>query len=307
MKYFDIPDKEFEELCNTEVDDLEFSVRTYNVLKRCGCETLADVAYLTVEEIQTAKNASQRALGEVQEKLAERNVFLMTQEEKQQILDGTDNPMVLRRQIMVLESREKKSQETIRRYAREKSDEWNEVKANRTRALNEARGIVRTSPYPIARLLESMYFGKSALEGCAFCGIFDLYTEYGCFLEQDSMRDKSMEHSCEECIETFLANYYWEKRMSAKLAAERGEAPKMIRVDCCAGSMSGRCPVCKQLLNYDKNKHYCFRCGTFLNWDEENWDEETRECMAWYMEDDDDEYDCDGELTDEETGDGDEA
>ena len=101
MKYFDIPDKEFEELCNTEVDDLEFSVRTYNVLKRCGCETLADVAYLTVEEIQTAKNASQRALGEVQEKLAERNVSLMTQEEKQQILDGTDNPMVLRRQIMV--------------------------------------------------------------------------------------------------------------------------------------------------------------------------------------------------------------
>lgn len=297
MNYFDMPDKEFEELCNTEIDELAFSVRTYNMLKRCGCETLADVAYLTVEEMQKAKNATQRALKDVQEKLAERNISLMTQEEKQQFLDKANDLMVLRRQMMILEGRQKKSQEQIRRYERESNDEWKKITENRKQALKEARGIVRTSPYPIARLLEFMYFGQSALEGCRFCSIFDLHNEYVCFVEADSMEDKNLEHSCEECIETFLADYYWEKRMSAKFAAERGEAPKMIRMQRYGSELYGRCPVCKTRILYSKNQHYCFRCGTFLNWDEENWDEETRNHVSWWFEDDDDEW------TDEEAGD----
>ena len=116
MKYFDIPDEEFEEFYNTELDELDFSVRAYNMLKRLGCETLTDVAYLSIEEIQNAKNAGKRQLNEVQEKLAERNIALMTQEEKENILNESDNPVVLKRQIRLLEHREKKSQETIRRY-----------------------------------------------------------------------------------------------------------------------------------------------------------------------------------------------
>lgn len=281
MKYFDIPDEEFEEFYNTELDELDFSVRAYNMLKRLGCETLTDVAYLSIEEIQNAKNAGKRQLNEVQEKLAERNIALMTQEEKENILNESDNPVVLKRQIRLLEHREKKSQETIRRYQRENDAEWNEVRANRTRALNEARGIVRTSPYPIARMLESMYFGPSAKEGCRFCNIFELRNEYGCFVEVDSMAGNDLTHSCEECIETFLADYYWGKRMSAKLAAERGEAPKVIRLNTNSFTLGmwGRCPVCNVENKYSSDANYCFRCGTALNWDEENWDKEIRESV----------------------------
>ena len=303
MNYFDIPDKEFDELYNTKIEELEFSVRTYNTLKRCGCETLADVAYLTIEELQKAKNVTGRTLKDVQEKLAERNISLMTQEERQQLLDEADNAMILRRQNMILEGIKQKNQETIRRYQRENDAEWNEVRANRTRALKEARGIVRTSPYPIARLLEDMYFGLSAKEGCRFCAIFELWNEYGCLVEVDSMEGNDLTHSCEECIETFLADYYWGKRMSAKIAAERGEVPKVIRMDTRMGDVRGRCPVCKQLMYYDSYVHYCCRCGSILNWDEENWDEEKK--MSWHhdeydVEDDDDEYDVEDVDGDEE-------
>ena len=294
MNYFDISEKEFEELCNTEIDELGFSVRTYNLIRRCGCRTLAELAYMSVEEVQKERKASQRALDEVQEKLAERKISLMTQEEKQQFLSETDNPQVLRRQIIILEGREKKSQELIRCYEREKKDEWQEIKKNRKRALKAAHGIIHTSPYPIASLLNAMYFGASAKEGCGFCGIFDLWSKH-CFLEEDSQKGNELNLSCEECIETFLADYYWEQRMSAKLAEEHGEAPKMIRMYICGGELIGRCPVCKQLYSYSKYKNYCFRCGSFLNWDEENWDEETRERVNLLFFDD--------EFTDEEVDD----
>ena len=268
MNYFDIPDEEFEELCNTEIEDLDFCVRTYNVLKRGGCATVAELAYMSVEEVQNTRKPSARTLAEVQEKLAERNISLMTQTEKQQFISETDNPKVLRRQIKRLEEREKRSQEKICCYEREKKDEWQEIKENRKRALKEARGIVHTSPYPIASILRSMYFGQSVKEGCGFCGIFDLWNKH-CFVEEDSREENNLNDSCEECIETFLTDYYWGQRMTAKLEEERGETPKMIRMNTCGGDLIGRCPVCKQRHSYNKDEHYCFRCGSFLNWDEE--------------------------------------
>lgn len=300
MNYFDISDEEFEELFNTGIEDLDFCVRTYNALKRWGCKTVAELAYMSVEEVQKVRNLRPRAIAfkEVQEKLAERNISLMTQEEKQQILSETDNPKVLRRQIKRLEEREKSSQEKICCYEREKKDEWQEIKKNRKRALKEARGIVHTSPYPIASILRTMYFGQSAKEGCGFCEIFDLWNRH-CFVEDDSRDGNDLNDSCEECIEIFLADYYWGQRMSAKLAEERGEVPKMIRMNICGGDLIGRCPVCKQRHRYNKNEYYCFRCGSFLNWDEENWDEKTRENVYSCFYDDDDEF------NEEEVSDGD--
>lgn len=289
MQYFDIPEKEFEELSNTELDKLDLSVRLYNALRRNDCRTLADLAYLSVEEIQKMRFMPKRALETIQEKLAEQNITLMTQAEKEHILGETDNPVVLKRQIQILESREKLHQKEISGYRRARDVEWEKVQANRKRSLNEARGIVRTSPYPIARLLETMYFGRSAKEGCSFCDIFELWDEYGCFVETDSQEGRELTHSCEECIEKFLADYYWGKRMAAKLAAERGEAPQMIRMSSnWQGGLTGCCPVCGKYSDYHKDVNYCVRCGTYLNWDEVNWDEETIEKLDWCMDDDDD-------------------
>ncbi len=284
MNYFEIPDKEFEEFCKRKIDELGLSVRTYGVLKRCGCDTIAEAAYLTEEDILKVKSASQRAVDEVQEKLAEQNLSLMTQEEKQKFLRETDNLVILRRKIRTLELREKRNKEQIRRQARGTNDEWNRIKKNRDRALKEARGIVHTSRYPVARLLESMYFGQSALEGSSVCAIFELWEEH-CFLEDDTQEGENADQSCEECIETFLADYYWGKRMAAKLAEERGKAPKMMRLRLVGSELSGRCPACKQLHHYSRQEHYCFRCGTFLNWDEENWDEEIRRQLDCLDED----------------------
>lgn len=286
MNYFEIPDKEFEELCKVDIDELEFSVRAYGVVKRCGCDTIAEVAYLTDEDIMKVKNSSQNILNEVREKLETRNISLMTQEEKQHFLSESDNPVVLRRQIMTLESRAKKNEEQIRRLSRLENDKWRQIEKIRNRTLKEARGITQTSRYPVAGLLESMYFGQSSMEGCSFCGIFELWNEH-CFLEDDAQEENGLDHSCEECIETFLADYYWEERMAAKLAEERGRAPKMMRMRLVGGNLSGRCPSCGQLHRYSRHEHYCFRCGTYLNWDEENWDEETRQQADWFEEDED--------------------
>ncbi|MGN0140965.1 MAG: DNA-directed RNA polymerase subunit alpha C-terminal domain-containing protein [Roseburia sp.] len=219
MNFFDIPEKELEELYNTEIDELEFSVRTYNCLRRGRCDTVAKLAYVSIEEVQEMKNMSQHGLKEVQEKLAARNISLMTQEEKQQLLTQTENPDVLRRRMMILEHREKESQETIRRLERESNNKWKKIKEKQNRALMEARGIVRTSSHPIARLLESMYFGDSANEGCRFCDIFELWNEH-CFAKEDG---DEVEHSCEECIETFLADYYRGQYMSGLVEDEEDE------------------------------------------------------------------------------------
>lgn len=204
MNFFDIPEKELEKLYNTEIDELEFSVRTYNCLRRGRCDTVAKLAYVSIEEVQEMENMSQHGLKEVQEKLAARNISLMTQEEKQQLLAQTENPDVLRRRMMILEHREKESQETIRRLERESNNKWKKIKEKQNRALLEARGIVRTSKHPIARLIESMYFGDSASEGCRFCDIFELWNER-CLAKEDG---DEVERSCEKCIETFLAAYY---------------------------------------------------------------------------------------------------
>lgn len=204
MKFFDIPEQELEELFHTEIDELEFSVRTYNSLRRGRCDTLAKLAYASMEEVQEMENMTQRGWQEVQEKLAARNISLMTQAEKQKFLAQTENPDVLRRRMMILEHREKENQETIRCLERENNSKWKKIKEKQNRALLEARGIVRTSKHPIARLVESMYFGDSASEGCRFCDIFELWNE-NCPVKGDG---DELERSCEKCIETFLAAYY---------------------------------------------------------------------------------------------------
>lgn len=270
MKFFDIPDAELEKLYDTGNDELEFSVRVQNALKRAFCYSVAELAYMSVEEVQGLKRMPKNALEEVQEKLAARNISLMTQAEKEQLLSEKDNLNVLRKKIFMLERKEKEKQDTIERLKQEAHLKWEEGQKKRKRALKEARGVYCTSRYPMAGLLEMMYFGDSAYEGCRICDILELWDER-CLLEEDAVDGAEMQYSCEECIEKFLADYYWGQKLQAKLSAERNEAPKVMRgsYNSIYGRMEGYCPVCKYKISYCEGENFCSRCGSPFSWDEE--------------------------------------
>jgi DNA-directed RNA polymerase subunit alpha len=54
-----------------KIDDLDFSVRTYNCLKRQGIETLDELRNYTPEELMGIRNFGQKSLDEVADKLTE--------------------------------------------------------------------------------------------------------------------------------------------------------------------------------------------------------------------------------------------
>lgn len=54
-----------------KVDDLDFSVRTYNCLKRQGIETLDELRNYTEEELMNIRNFGQKSYDEVRDKLKE--------------------------------------------------------------------------------------------------------------------------------------------------------------------------------------------------------------------------------------------
>jgi DNA-directed RNA polymerase subunit alpha len=61
---------------DVKVDDLDFSNRTYNCLKRQGIETLEELRNYSEEELMNIRNFGQKSLDEVIEKLKEYNLEL---------------------------------------------------------------------------------------------------------------------------------------------------------------------------------------------------------------------------------------
>ena len=59
-----------------KIDDLDFSNRTYNCLKRQGIETLEELSGYTEEELMNIRNFGQKSLDEVKDKLKEYNLGL---------------------------------------------------------------------------------------------------------------------------------------------------------------------------------------------------------------------------------------
>jgi DNA-directed RNA polymerase subunit alpha len=51
------------------IEDLDLTVRTYNILKREGIETVADIAELTLKDLATFRNMGVRQVNEVKAKL----------------------------------------------------------------------------------------------------------------------------------------------------------------------------------------------------------------------------------------------
>jgi DNA-directed RNA polymerase subunit alpha len=59
-----------------KIDDLDFSNRTYNCLKRQGIETLEELRNYTEEELMAIRNFGQKSLDEVKVKLEEHELSL---------------------------------------------------------------------------------------------------------------------------------------------------------------------------------------------------------------------------------------
>jgi DNA-directed RNA polymerase subunit alpha len=59
-----------------KIDDLDFSNRTYNCLKRQGIETLDELSNYTREELMNIRNFGEKSLDEVREKLKDYDLQL---------------------------------------------------------------------------------------------------------------------------------------------------------------------------------------------------------------------------------------
>jgi DNA-directed RNA polymerase subunit alpha len=61
---------------DVRVEELDFSVRTYNCLKRAGISSVRDLVHRTQSELMSIRNFGKRSLYEVREKLAQLGLTL---------------------------------------------------------------------------------------------------------------------------------------------------------------------------------------------------------------------------------------
>jgi DNA-directed RNA polymerase subunit alpha len=66
---------------DTVIEDLDFSVRTYNCLKRAGINTIGDLVARSEEDMMKVRNLGKKSLEEVIQKLEELNLSLAALEE----------------------------------------------------------------------------------------------------------------------------------------------------------------------------------------------------------------------------------
>ncbi|MDD3930663.1 MAG: DNA-directed RNA polymerase subunit alpha [Clostridiaceae bacterium] len=66
---------------DTAIEDLDFSVRTYNCLKRAGINTIGDLAARTEDDMMKVRNLGKKSLEEVIQKLEELGMSLASKEE----------------------------------------------------------------------------------------------------------------------------------------------------------------------------------------------------------------------------------
>ncbi len=66
---------------STAIEDLDFSVRTYNCLKRAGINTIGDLVARTEEDMMKVRNLGKKSLEEVIQKLEELGLSLAAAEE----------------------------------------------------------------------------------------------------------------------------------------------------------------------------------------------------------------------------------
>ncbi len=63
--------KFYPRLKNVPIEDLDFTVRTYNCLKHSGINTLTDITAKSEEEMMHVRNLGRRSRGEIIEKIGQ--------------------------------------------------------------------------------------------------------------------------------------------------------------------------------------------------------------------------------------------
>lgn len=278
MTLYEMTQEDLEELKNIGIEELELSVRSYNAIRRIGFDTLYDLIFVTVEELMHLWRVGKKSAEEILEKLAERNITIPTEEEKQHWIEitGADG---LRMEILALEGKNKRLEDSLS-YMKKSAENEDKKRMDylgkqKWITRTNAREDMKTAKNPIAHLIRDMYYGRNMDEGCSFCEILAL-RRHGCLWDYDLEGNKSRKYSCEECIEDFLADYYWPEERIGKAICEEEKFDKIFYL---SGSrqITGRCPKCRKRLIYQGGEHFCARCGYKLNWDEENWDREMKE------------------------------
>lgn len=210
MTIYEMTEEEREKLREVPLEDLELSVRAYNALKRVGFINLWDLAGITSDELKHVRNLGRKQAEEILGKLAQREIYLLSDRDKKVLLKMGDSD-VLQCEVCLLQGRLERKEEELKRskrHAKELYEKYENKRAEeRASALEEAKNLIADSEYPIESVVQRMYFGKSAAEGCGFCKIFGLWDK-GCLLEDDASAGRSMDYSCELCIRKFLKDYY---------------------------------------------------------------------------------------------------
>ena len=67
----DEEEEERNELLETAIEDMDFSVRTYNCLKRASINTIGDLTMRTIDDMLKVRNLGKKSLEEIEMKLAE--------------------------------------------------------------------------------------------------------------------------------------------------------------------------------------------------------------------------------------------
>ena len=71
------------------IDELEFSIRTYNCLKRAGINTVGDICNKTIEDMMKVRNLGRRSLEEILVKLKELGLALKDDEADGEVINTT--------------------------------------------------------------------------------------------------------------------------------------------------------------------------------------------------------------------------
>ena len=82
MSFKSVEDKgEKDSKLSVVIEDLDFSVRTYNCLKRAAINTIGDLVVRTEDDMIKVRNLGKKSLDEVVAKLAEMELSLASKED----------------------------------------------------------------------------------------------------------------------------------------------------------------------------------------------------------------------------------
>ena len=101
-------DESIDEKHGTAIDELNFSVRTYNVLKRAGVDTIEELQNMAGAHLIMIRNMSRRCIDEVRSKLeeyarnkSEKSVYDASQDESHGIDNNEDNVVINNEEYVV--------------------------------------------------------------------------------------------------------------------------------------------------------------------------------------------------------------